>query len=198
MAAVRKHRESLIATAISLFRTQGYAATGLAEILKRSGAPRGSLYHYFPDGKEQIGTVAVQEAAVWISARLQGLADKSASPGDLVRSYGARMAGALEESGFTYGCPIAMAVLVADPESSRIAAAGRDAFAKWCAVVSRTLQAAGLAAERSAELAEFVIGSLEGALILARTRRTTAPLLQAAQELGRLLDNEFLRMKETL
>ncbi len=196
MAAAGKHRDKLVASAISLFRTQGYAATGLAEILTHSGAPRGSLYHYFPAGKEEIGTVALAAAGKWIGARMQELVDSSPTPGDMVRGYGRRMAKALEESGFTYGCPVATVVLEAETASSKLAAAGRDAFEAWCSVVARMLEAAGVAPERAAELGDFVVGTFEGALILARTRRTTKPLLQAAEELARVFDNEFLRMKE--
>ena len=58
----RKQRDSLIWAAAKLFRRQGYSGTGLRDILAASGAARGSLYHYFPDGKEQIGAAAVTAA----------------------------------------------------------------------------------------------------------------------------------------
>ncbi len=58
--ALPKHRSAIIAAAAKLFRRQGYAATGINEIADAAGAPKGSLYHYFPDGKDQIAEAAVR------------------------------------------------------------------------------------------------------------------------------------------
>ena len=58
MGAPSRHRSNILNAAVTLFRRRGYAATGLADILQLSGAPKGSLYHYFPQGKEQLGEEA--------------------------------------------------------------------------------------------------------------------------------------------
>ena len=58
----RSSRERLLDSAVDLLQRQGYRGTGLNELLERSGAPRGSLYHYFPGGKEQIGAEAIARA----------------------------------------------------------------------------------------------------------------------------------------
>ena len=58
MANAAKHKDSLVRTAMRLFRRQGYASSGLQQILAESKAPRGSLYHYFPGGKEELGEAA--------------------------------------------------------------------------------------------------------------------------------------------
>ena len=62
MPAVPKHRKPIVDAAVTLFRRQGYAGTGLNDIVDTSGAPKGSLYHYFPDGKASIAVAAVEEA----------------------------------------------------------------------------------------------------------------------------------------
>jgi TetR/AcrR family transcriptional repressor of lmrAB and yxaGH operons len=62
MPAVPKHRGPIVDAAVRLFRRQGYAGTGLNDIVDTSGAPKGSLYHYFPDGKASIAVAAVEEA----------------------------------------------------------------------------------------------------------------------------------------
>jgi TetR/AcrR family transcriptional repressor of lmrAB and yxaGH operons len=191
MAAARKHRECLIVAAAGLFRRQGYAGTGLAEILAESGAPRGSLYHYFPDGKAGIAEAALREAGTRVAAVLHGVAGDSASPSDMVQRYAVLLAAWLEKSGFRDGCPVATVVLEAVPASPRLGAAGRDAFAAWSAAVAVMLERAGVPASRAADLADFTIACFQGALILARARQSTAPILQAAQELGRLFDSEL-------
>jgi TetR/AcrR family transcriptional repressor of lmrAB and yxaGH operons len=198
MAAVGKHRECLIAAAIGLFRRQGYAGTGLAEILSASGAPRGSLYHYFPQGKAEIAEVALRAAGEHMTGIMQGIACASASPGELVARYGAGLAAALEKSGFRDGCAVATIVLEAAPESAKLTAAGRDAFGAWTDVVAGMLERAGVATARAARLADFTIAAMEGALLLARARQSTAPILAAAEELRRLFDAEVLAPKESL
>lgn len=195
MAAPGKHRECLIAAAVGLFRRQGYAGTGLAEILTESGAPRGSLYHYFPEGKAEIAEAALRAAGKHMTGIMQGIAGASASPGELVSRYGAGLAAALEKSGFTDGCAVATVVLEAAPGSPKLAAAGRDAFGAWSDVVSGMLLRAGIAEPRARDLADFTIAAFEGALMLARARSSAAPILSAAEELRRLFDTELLRMK---
>jgi TetR/AcrR family transcriptional repressor of lmrAB and yxaGH operons len=198
VAAVRKHRECLIAAAIGLFRRQGYAGTGLAEILAQSGAPRGSLYHYFPQGKAEIAEVALRAVGGRMTGALQSLAGASASPGEMVLRYAAALAASLEKSAFRDGCPVATLVLEAAPESARLTAAGRDAFSAWTGVVAGMLEGAGVAAARADRLADFTIAAMEGALLLARARQSTAPILAAAEELRRLFDAEVFRPKESL
>ena len=125
MANVVKHKESLVRTAMRLFRRQGYASSGLQQILADSGAPKGSLYHYFPGGKEALGEAAVEMAGVMIQQMLGELAVRHREPKAFLRAYARTMAGWMEESGFQSGCPIATTLLENAPRSSAISAAGQ-------------------------------------------------------------------------
>jgi len=87
MPAVPKHRQPIINTAVTLFRRQGYSRTGLNEIVEMSGAPKGSLYHYFPLGKSSIGVAAVKEAGCRVAATLTKLAEECRSTGELLRRH---------------------------------------------------------------------------------------------------------------
>jgi TetR/AcrR family transcriptional repressor of lmrAB and yxaGH operons len=191
MAPAQKHRDGLIEAAMTLFRRQGYAATGLAEILSESGAPKGSLYHYFPDGKEAIAEAALQHATAQNGAWMRPLFAAAPNPAALIRTIGDVMAAQLAESGFCQGCPIATLALEAAPQSDRLTRASRDAFALWSAAVARALTHAGLPDTRATTLADFIISGFEGALILARVRQDTTPVLRAADELARLLESEL-------
>jgi len=64
----RPSRDRLLDSAVDLLQRQGYHGTGLNELLERSEAPRGSLYHYFPGGKEQIGAEAIARAGGQVAA----------------------------------------------------------------------------------------------------------------------------------
>src|SRR5688572_33233071 len=69
MAKVSSAREDMLAAAVELFRARGYAGVGVAELLEKSGAPRGSLYFHFPGGKEQVGAEAVARVGAEVAQR---------------------------------------------------------------------------------------------------------------------------------
>jgi TetR/AcrR family transcriptional repressor of lmrAB and yxaGH operons len=191
MAPVAKHRDTLISTSLSLFQRQGYAATGLAEILAESGAPRGSLYHYFPEGKEAIAEAALNVAAVAMETRIREAAARIPDPAQCALAYGQALAATMAESGFSRGCQVATVALEAAPQSARLTAASRGAFDAWCAAIGDMLRAAGVADARASALADFMISAFQGAMILARVRQSSAPILSTAEELARLFAREI-------
>ena len=97
------HKNNLVRTAMRLFRRQGFASTGLQQILDESGAPKGSLYHYFPGGKEALGEAAVELAGTLVQETLVDLAKRHEEPSAFVRGYCRVMAGWMAESGFRSG-----------------------------------------------------------------------------------------------
>jgi TetR/AcrR family transcriptional repressor of lmrAB and yxaGH operons len=184
MATPRKHDDNLVRSAMRLFRRQGYAATGLQQILEHSGAPRGSLYHYFPDGKESIGAAAVELAGELVAESLEALAAKHATPEAFLNGYCRLYAQWMAESHFQSGCPIATTLLETAPLSKRITAAGRAALERWLAIIGGVFQRAGLPRQAARRRAELVIAALEGSLILARVRRSKQPILNVARGLA--------------
>jgi TetR/AcrR family transcriptional repressor of lmrAB and yxaGH operons len=176
-----QHKQSLVRTAMRLFRRQGYAATGLQQIVAESGAPKGSLYHYFPSGKESLGEAAVELAGGLIQAMLSDLAARHAEPKAFLRAYCKVMAGWMEESGFHSGCPIATTLLENAPQSPGITAAGSRAVDGWIQVIAGVLSKGGLPRREARARAQLVVAAMEGALILSRVRRSTAPILDVAK-----------------
>ncbi len=195
MPPAAKHRETLIATAMSLFRKQGYTGTGLAEILSESGAPKGSLYHYFPDGKEAVGEAALHLATEEGGRFLRAMMTAIDDPALLLRTYAAGAAEALSSSGFRDGCPIATIALEAAPSSNRLCTAAEQAFGRWSGALARYLGRVGFPPDRAAELADFIIASFEGSLILARVRQDTTAITRAADEVARLIDAELKTLR---
>ncbi len=184
MANVAKHKESLVRTAMRLFRRQGYASTGLQQILADSGAPKGSLYHYFPAGKDAVGEAAVDMAAGMIRDMLEGLATRHRAPRDFVRAWCRVMAGWMRESAFRSGCPIATTLLETAPQSPAITAAGRRAIDGWIDVVARVLVRDGTTRRDALRRAQLLVAAMEGALLLARVRGSTRPILDVATLVG--------------
>ena len=182
-----KHKPALIETAARLFRRQGYMATGTNEILAESGAPRGSLYYYFPGGKEEIGTAAVEAAGRRVTATLQKLSDEAASPAAFVQTYVDLLIGWLEASDFRDGCPISTTLLETIPASPAIGKVGKQVFADWTQVIATLMEKHGWPAPHKGPAATFILSSIEGALILARTEQSGTPLKDVADQLGLFL-----------
>ena len=182
MARASQHRTNLARTAMRLFRRQGFASTGLMEILAKSGAPKGSLYHHFPGGKDELAVAAVEMAGERMAETLAGLADEAAGDAAaFVRGYCRVMAGWMAESGFRSGCPIATTMLEAVPRSAPIGTAGGEAFDRWIAVVAGVFETSGFDRAAALSNAEALIAMMEGALILARVRQSTAPIDNIAE-----------------
>ncbi len=174
------HKENLVQTAMRLFRRQGYASTGLQQILAESGAPRGSLYHYFPQGKEALGEAAVHTASALIGDMLRELAARHRAPRAFLRAYCKVMAGWMEDSGFGSGCPIATTLLETTPQSPSITAAGVRAIDGWIEIIAGVLADDGVERGEARTRAQLIIAAMEGALIVARVRRSTRPILDVA------------------
>lgn len=169
-------KQQILEAAARLFEKQGYHATGLNEIIRESGAPKGSLYYYFPDGKEQIGA----ETALWSAAEMserirRGLA-QAQDPAEAVRILALGIAGAVESAGFAAGSPLMMLAAESVAGSERVQAACREAYRQMQAVFAEKLSG-------DEDLAEFVLSTLEGAILLSRVQHSGDPLRRAAEHL---------------
>lgn len=184
MSRKAQHRDAIISSAATLFRQQGYAATGINEIVAQSGAPKGSLYHYFPGGKEQLGEEAVRHAGKHAAKTLMELAAKHETAVSLLTAYGEILAGWMTKSDFQEGCPITTVLLEMAPNSDALARAGRDAFDSWRAVFKEALLQDNVEPPRADRLAALAISALEGAMVQARVERSGEPITNAAEEIA--------------
>ena len=189
MSAPPKHRDAIVRAAATLFRRNGFAATGVNEIVKVSGAPKGSLYHYFPNGKDEIAVAAVRFAGNALVATLEKLEQEHKSAAKLIRAYCQLLSGWMAKSGFRDGCPITTTLLESAPQSVDIAAAGREAFDGWCAVIARALIRDGVGKAEAIRFATLTISALEGALILARIESSARPIDDIAKSLAKILQS---------
>ena len=181
MGRAGRHKQNLVRTAMRLFRRQGYASTGLQQILAESGAPKGSLYHYFPGGKESLGEAAVELAGRLVAEMLTDLSRRHAEPEAFLRGYARTMAGWMEESGFRSGCPIATTLLETAPDAPGIREAGARAIDAWIEVIAGVLAREGLDKRAARRRAQSIVAAMEGALVLARVRRSARPILDVAR-----------------
>jgi TetR/AcrR family transcriptional repressor of lmrAB and yxaGH operons len=188
LPAIAKHRQPIIDAAVRLFRRQGYAGTGLNDIVDQSGAPKGSLYYYFPGGKSSIAIAAVEEAGRRVAQTVAQLAGETRTTGELIKGHARLLAGWMRQSGFRDGCPITTVLLELAPAERGVAQAGRDAYAARLAILTEKLVADGYSPERAGRLAGLCVSAIQGALIQARVERSSVPIESAAEELAKMLN----------
>lgn len=169
-------RERILSAAAELFRRQGYAATGLKQVVAEADAPFGSLYHHFPQGKEQLGDEVLRAEGAFFLALFEQIAD--AAP-DIPTAIGDFFTGAAETlvaTDYADACPIATVAgeIASTHETLRRVAA--DAFESWIAAAADRFTAGGVAPGPARELALAMVALIEGAFLLSRTERSTEPM----------------------
>jgi TetR/AcrR family transcriptional repressor of lmrAB and yxaGH operons len=184
-------RQRMLDTAADLFQSQGYHATGLTQLTTAGGAPKGSLYFHFPGGKEQLAAEAVQLSSERTGALLEAILRDAPDAATAIDRAVEALANFLAESDFQRGCPLATVALDAAAESEPIREACADGYSSWHDILRNYLAGQELSAERADELATVVLATIEGGLLLARTRRDLAPLRAVATHLHTTLDREF-------
>jgi TetR/AcrR family transcriptional repressor of lmrAB and yxaGH operons len=180
-----RSRAALVETAATLFRRQGYAATGVNQILETAGVKAGSLYHHFPDGKQELAAAVVNSAGADIERRLRGFLDSELPVADIVEGWIDLMIAGLA-SDQRDGCPIEPIASEAVNASAPVRSASARAFSDWCRAVADRLRADGWADADADRTALAVIALTEGALIMSRIAGE-ASYLTAAKSAARTL-----------
>jgi TetR/AcrR family transcriptional regulator, lmrAB and yxaGH operons repressor len=174
-------RQRMIQSAALLMREHGVEAMSFSQVVQHSGAPRGSIYHYFPGGKAQLVEEATRWAGDFIARRTaRAIADRGplAMLDDSERFWGDVLGG----TDFGSGCPVVAATL--DGERSPAArAAAAEAFGRWSSVFASALRDRGISDSRAEALGTMVFASIEGAVIMARAARSLDPLTRVLAEL---------------
>lgn len=179
----------MVSSAALLLREHGVGGTSFAKVLEHSSTPRGSIGHHFPAGKRELIADAVRWAGAAASAAMRRSVERGDGPAELFSVVCGFYRQALVESDFAAGCPVgAVAQEAFGDEPLRDAA--NQIFDDWRAILRRSLTSAGHEPAHAEGLAELCIAGLEGALILARVGRTTAPLDRIEQQLETLLPGD--------
>jgi TetR/AcrR family transcriptional regulator, lmrAB and yxaGH operons repressor len=177
-------RERMIQSAALLFRERGVDGTSFSDVLAHSGAPRGSIYHHFPRGKAELIEETTRYAGDFIAAGLAAALEQKDPPAAL-RRFAEVWAAGLRDSDFAAGCPVAAVALDAELTPAARDAAGA-AFERWEDLLARSFEQHGATAERARSLATLAVASIEGAVVLSRAQRSTAPLERVAAELAQI------------
>jgi AcrR family transcriptional regulator len=188
-------RERIVQNSAELFRLQGYNATGVKQIVEAARAPFGSLYHFFPGGKEQLGAEAVRVSGALYEQLIPAVFDPAPDPVTGVRNFFAGAAEHLRETDYADACPIATVALEVSSSSESMREACADVFESWIAAGAARHESAGLSTEVARELTIAMVCALEGAFVLARALRRTEPLEIAGELMARAVAEELSRLE---
>lgn len=169
-------RDRLLAATTELFRRQGFHGTSMSEITKASGSPTGSLYHFFPGGKDDLAAAVLSESGASYRALFELIAAEAPDAATAVSDFFEGAATVLEETDFIDPCPIGTVAREVASTNDRLRSVAEAVFRSWVEAAAGRFQQDGLGPTDAEGLATTVVAALEGGFILARTRRDAAPL----------------------
>jgi TetR/AcrR family transcriptional regulator, lmrAB and yxaGH operons repressor len=178
----------MTATAARLFQRHGYQAVGFRRIVEESGAPRGSIYHHFPGGKEQLAVEAVALSGDALVRTIEQVAAEAQDVAGLLEGLADVMSGWLETSAFEGGCPVATVALECAPTIEAITVACREVFRRYVEVLRVRLVEEGWDDDEARDLATTIVAAVEGSLLIARVEQDTTPLRAVLRDLARRVD----------
>ncbi|MFJ9694425.1 TetR/AcrR family transcriptional regulator [Kitasatospora sp. NPDC101183] len=185
--AVAGTRERIVRATSRLLQRQGYEGTGIKQISREAGATLGSVYHFFPGGKQELAAEAIRHGDEEFAVILRAGLASAEGPAEAVAACTALLARELRASDWQDGCPVITTALETVGRAPVIEEAVAEAFAHWRAIVAEHLHASGIAPEDAADLAATVINALEGAELSAQVARSEEPLHLAGRHLARLI-----------
>jgi AcrR family transcriptional regulator len=186
-------RDRLVETSAELFRKQGYAATGVKQIITNAQAPFGSLYHHFPGGKEELGAAAIRTSGALYELLIPAVFDPAPDLPTGVRDFFAGAAEHLTQTDYADACPIATIALETSSISEPMRQACADVFERWIVAGAERHEDGGLTKEQARELTIAMLAALEGAFVLARAMRTTEPLQIAGEMVASAIERALDR-----
>src|SRR5262249_50962612 len=149
-----------------LFQRQGFAGTGIKQILTTARAPFSSLYHFFPGGKDELGCEVIRVAGARYQQLVEAVFDGAPDIVQGVRDCFAGAAETLRATDYADACPIATVALEVASVNEPLRAATAEVFTAWIGACTKRFRAAGLRPARARELAIATINLLEGAFVL--------------------------------
>jgi TetR/AcrR family transcriptional regulator, lmrAB and yxaGH operons repressor len=180
-------KDKLIKTASRLFQLQGYHATGLNQITKESGAPKGSLYYHFPNGKEQLAIESVQLTAKFVSKQIVEGLNKTPDPVMAIQTLIEEMANRFQNEASKGGIPIASVALETALISEPLREVCQSAYRNFQSLFSQKLVQAGFEESRAKDLGVVINAMIEGAFLISFTTGDIEPLLLVAKQIPVIL-----------
>jgi AcrR family transcriptional regulator len=178
-------RNKMVRSAAALIGTRGFSATSFADVLEHSGAPRGSIYHHFPNGKRQLA----EDAIGWTSDQILGhlRSCRATTPTELMTCFIDLWRQSVLASRGSAGCAVAGVAIDIGAFEDELIGTVRRTFRSWVTELAAGLVKLKVPPDRARTIAFAAVAGMEGALILCRAEGNSRPLEAVADELVRLV-----------
>jgi TetR/AcrR family transcriptional regulator, lmrAB and yxaGH operons repressor len=184
-------RDRLLEAAVLLMRQSGLSGAGINEIVRESGAPKGSVYHFFPGGKQQIAAEALQRHKVNVSAFIDGAMGRKRAPAEKVRALFDAFAARFEQGEFRLSCPAGTVCLDLDEATAVLRPVVASTLDAYVDVIQRHLPFGDQ--RRSRAFAGLLLSAIEGAYIRGRAEQSSRAFTEAGACLAELARLEATR-----
>ncbi|MEU3962773.1 TetR/AcrR family transcriptional regulator [Streptomyces buecherae] len=186
-AATPDTRTRIVRAASLLMQRQGYDGTGIKQIAQEAQATLGSVYHFFPGGKQELAVAAIHHGDQEFFDVLREALEREEDTARAIADLCDELADGLHASQWVDGCPITTTSLGTAGRAPDIQTAAARAFARWRGLVRDRLRASGMSEGDAHDLAHTVISTMEGAELAAQVARSKEPLRIAGKHLARLI-----------
>ncbi len=190
--ALDSTKDRIVHATSDLFREQGYVGTSVKQIVTVAEAQLGSVYHYFPLGKEELGAEAIRVSGALYEQLIPAVFDAAPDVVTGVRDFFDGAGEHLVETNYADACPIATVALEVSSSSKRMREACAEVFERWIVAGAERFHAAGVTQAIARQLTIGMLCALEGAFVLARASRSVEPLRVAGEMTARTVERALL------
>lgn len=180
-------RDRIVGATVELFRRRGYNGTSLKQITEASEATIGSLYHFFPGGKDQLAQEVIEVSGAAYRELFELIADEAIDPVDAIRNFFDGAAEVLASTDFIDPCPIGTVAREVASVNDPLRDATRRVFESWIEAATNRFVAAGVGPEQAAALATTVVAGVEGGFVLARASHDEDVLRTIGRQMATLV-----------
>lgn len=180
-------KEVILKAATSLFQRQGFHGTGLNQIIEESGAPKGSIYYHFPNGKEEIATEAINQMKQHVLEKAQEDLSEKDTAVEAFQFYISKIATFFDNPYAIEGLSIGLIASETACTHENLRKVCESAFNDWQSLYTKKLVHFGFERKRAEDLSMTINALIEGACTLSVTYKNGDPLRTIAKQLPRLL-----------
>ncbi len=178
-------RQRVLEAALHLLRESGLSGAGINEVVRESGAPKGSVYYFFPGGKEQIVTEALSVHSQRICEFIEAAMTAKRTPETKVKALFEAFAERFEQGGFQYSCPAGTVCLDLLSESKRLRRAVAASLDQYINAIASQLEF--LSRPRALAFAGVALSAIEGAYVRGRAAQSSQPFREVGAWLAQLV-----------
>jgi AcrR family transcriptional regulator len=176
-------RDRIVAAAAQLYGRYGYTGVGLKQVATESGSPIGSLYHFFPGGKDELAAAALRMSGAGYQLLVEGVLESAPDLESAIRISFAGAAEVLAASDYADACWIETVALEVASTNEPLRQVTAEIFEGWIEAATGWMEGHGVPADQARAFGIAYITGLEGAFVLSRALRSKEPLLAAGEML---------------